>query len=414
MKSHTATALVLSLSTFASVSAFAAKAPDACSYLSSYQSWSLKGATSPSDFATAILNHDSSKLGALISADKSLVNTCVSVKTFDDGSAVPFSPLALAASVNDLVIAKQLNANGLERDLECPASNGFKFNPLDAAIVYSGDATMVDYLLNGVKIRFESGFFGWASSALHYAIFTGKKDSAATIIRYLGKGMVDLAGGRVGVEHITPLECAAEKGDYDSASLLLENQADPSAATANFTVLQASIASGNLDLVKLLVKKGADVNATFFYGWSPLMYAAEVGLDGAIQALLENKADASYRVRSLYPQSDGPLMYSAFDISAMYGRTKAIATLASFDQNGSIVKSKNELDQNALIAYANSNAYAGYDERTLNRALKPEVVQALLDAGVSKLEKDRFGKTAYDYAKEQGWSSATVLSILKP
>ncbi|KAK7409434.1 hypothetical protein QQX98_008395 [Neonectria punicea] len=49
--------------------------------------------------------------------------------------------------------------------------------------------------------------------------------------------------------------------------------------------------SGHEGIVKLLLEKGANVEAKDDYGWTPLLWAAENGHEGIVKLLLEKGAD---------------------------------------------------------------------------------------------------------------------------
>ncbi|MBP6851551.1 MAG: ankyrin repeat domain-containing protein [Rhodoferax sp.] len=85
--------------------------------------------------------------------------------------------------------------------------------------------------------------------------------------------------------------------------------------TADESPLMFASLDGHLDLAKLLISRGADVNKT---GWAPLHYAATRGHLAVMNLLLENHAyiDASS------PNGTTPLMMAAF-----YGTPSAVKLL---------------------------------------------------------------------------------------
>lgn len=60
-----------------------------------------------------------------------------------------------------------------------------------------------------------------------------------------------------------------------------------------FTALCAACLNGKLDVVKLLIKSGANVNAINKDGYSPLFVACENGYDNIVQFLLSAGADVN-------------------------------------------------------------------------------------------------------------------------
>ncbi len=63
------------------------------------------------------------------------------------------------------------------------------------------------------------------------------------------------------------------------------------------SALSASAASGEVELVRLFIEKGLDVNGVNIYGETALMKAADVSSAEAVKLLLESGADASARAR---------------------------------------------------------------------------------------------------------------------
>jgi len=103
----------------------------------------------------------------------------------------------------------------------------------------------------------------------------------------------------------TALMRAAFSGDLELVKLLLAKGADPAVVSKdNETVLEAAAALGfiqgyskgrsaaeRLDVITLLVDLGADVNAADDYGITPLMAAANMGEVSIIQFLVDRGAD---------------------------------------------------------------------------------------------------------------------------
>jgi ankyrin repeat protein len=103
----------------------------------------------------------------------------------------------------------------------------------------------------------------------------------------------------------TVLMRAAFSGDLELVKLLLAKGADPAVVSKdNETVLEAAAALGfiqgyskgrsaaeRLDVITLLVDLGADVNAADDYGITPLMAAANMGDVSIIQFLVDRGAD---------------------------------------------------------------------------------------------------------------------------
>ena len=72
----------------------------------------------------------------------------------------------------------------------------------------------------------------------------------------------------------TALMVASERGDIDIVMLLVKKGADVNASDWDgVTVLMVAASGGNLDVVKFLVRSGAKVNAKDNYGWTVAKWA---------------------------------------------------------------------------------------------------------------------------------------------
>lgn len=135
----------------------------------------------------------------------------------------------------------------------------------------------------------------------------------------------------------TPLQAAAGIGDYTLVRMLLERGADvnrPAFGHRSNTALQAVCAWDPVRLeertrkdgiIKLLLAKGADVNAVNPSGNTALTYAAQLGDLSTAFILLKHGArlDAIVRTRSM----TGEILQTALDIAAEDGRLDMVALL---------------------------------------------------------------------------------------
>jgi ankyrin repeat protein len=88
-----------------------------------------------------------------------------------------------------------------------------------------------------------------------------------------------------------PLFAAATKGHTELAKLLLASGANPDAPKPNsWTALHNAMATCHPEIAKLLINAGADVNATSITGATPLMIAAERGYTELVIMLLSKGA----------------------------------------------------------------------------------------------------------------------------
>ncbi|KAJ7136580.1 ankyrin repeat-containing domain protein, partial [Mycena epipterygia] len=95
-------------------------------------------------------------------------------------------------------------------------------------------------------------------------------------------------GGRYG----TPLYAASESADVDIVKLLLKGGADPNIEGGEYgTPLQVAVHAGDEEIVKILIQHGADVN-TQSGRYGTALYAASHGANfNIVKLLLDNGAD---------------------------------------------------------------------------------------------------------------------------
>lgn len=126
-------------------------------------------------------------------------------------------------------------------------------------------------------------------SALLWAAKIGRGDVAETSIRYHGKT------GTADEKYYTPLMWAASRGHVQVARLLLESGADVNynSSMLRFDAICLAIIAGHLETVELLISYGAEIGmrrSTSTYSPSPLEIAAANGMSTIVDVLLAHNA----------------------------------------------------------------------------------------------------------------------------
>jgi len=139
----------------------------------------------------------------------------------------------------------------------------------------------------------------------------------------------------INTDGMPALLMAVRESSFKAATVLLESpkiKVDVRNASDESPLMLAAL-KGELELCRLLIKKGADINKP---GWAPLHYAATNGHLAVMQLLLDNYAyiDASS------PNGTTPLM-----MAAHYGTVEAVKLLLDA---GADVSIKNDLQLTAL------------------------------------------------------------------
>jgi len=118
-------------------------------------------------------------------------------------------------------------------------------------------------------------------------------NNAMTTGNMNGKGDIPMSNvNAVNKSGHTMLMDAAKEGDLDGVKDLLRRGADLEAkSNKGKTALHYAAAHGNLDVVNLLLQNGADINARDKDWHTPLMLAAIYGCNHTVQALINQGAD---------------------------------------------------------------------------------------------------------------------------
>jgi ankyrin repeat protein len=122
------------------------------------------------------------------------------------------------------------------------------------------------------------------------------------MVRFLVENGADLSA-RIS-DGRTALNMAATKGRTAVVEYLLGLGGDPDGVGSGHTPLMIAAENNFYDMAKLLIRAGADVNATHpgegiyvgLRGWTPLVFAVKAGLVRMTKLLIEAGADVDYRV----------------------------------------------------------------------------------------------------------------------
>jgi ankyrin repeat protein len=113
---------------------------------------------------------------------------------------------------------------------------------------------------------------------------------------------------------------AAQSGRIDVVRLLIEHGADVNAkGMGGFTALHVAAGKGYRDIVELLLLNGADVNAKTRDLSTPLHMAVEGGAD-VVETLLEHGADSHFRNKDGESPLDRAKALGKEDIATLLGK----------------------------------------------------------------------------------------------
>lgn len=182
-----------------------------------------------------------------------------------------------------------------------------------------------------------------AQAVIDQSLLAAVLQNDAQKIANLARQGTDLNGAND--QGMPPLHIALQQESWTAAqALIAQPKTDVNLANGNGeTPLMLAAIKGRLDLVKLLIARGAYVNRE---GWTPLHYAASNGQPGQlpiIRLLLEQYAFINARS----PNDSTPLM-----MAAGYGSPEAVKLLID---EGAFLDVKNQQGMSALDFASRTN-----------------------------------------------------------
>jgi ankyrin repeat protein len=210
-------------------------------------------------------------------------------------------------------------------------------------MIMSNDAKKFQYLLDKDPALINASD-RWESTPLHWAARLEKPE--------IVKVLID-SGASVYARDIhgnTPMHCAAESwtpvtrpqwsrkyktvSSGEIVTLLVQNGADVDVANKyGFTPLHEAARSGDIKVVEVLIKAGANVNSKCVRrSFTPLHAAAYSGKSRAVEVLIKNGADINAK--------SGVIGNTPFHLAAASG-TKAVEVCRVFLDNGAMIDTKN-------------------------------------------------------------------------
>lgn len=188
----------------------------------------------------------------------------------------------------------------------------------------------------------------------------------------------------------TPLMGAIAKGDLEIVHFLLSQGAQLVSKDRNGKILQLALNEAaqrnRLDIVPILLQRGANVNETDEYGWTPLLTASIYHNFEMCKLLVQHGANVKICDR----QGVTPLMYSL--------STGIINMVKYFLEQGSDIEAKTYMGDTALLLAV---------ERS-----KVDCVKLLLQWGAETDIEDKFGNTLLSAAAKV--NAFDIVKILLP
>jgi len=200
----------------------------------------------------------------------------------------PGTAFAVAIEDGDADAVKELLK---EHSTETPIDYGeHKITPLLKA-AWDGEAEIVTLLLEaGAKINAKATDTG--ETALMNAVSSGHPEIVKILLE---KGADVTPKNKFDFNAFTS---AVAAGKMDMAGMLLDAGAKPDEGASGLTPLQFAASAGNVEMIRFLVKRGANVNYGVKTGGQTALLSAIYGAHPeAVEALIELKADVNARTK---------------------------------------------------------------------------------------------------------------------
>jgi len=173
----------------------------------------------------------------------------------------------------------------------------------------------------------------------------------------------------------------------------------PQQKKGGFTPLLAAAGANDIEMARLFVEKGVDVNTATGKNDTPLQLASSAGNLAMVKLLLAKGADVNAATTASLKVRKGPIALSHLTplmYAAPYGTPELLRTLIDA---GAQVNTKDIRDMTPLMLAVSSETQ------------NPEVVRLLLAKGADVKAKSNVGETALDWAKKFG--NPEVIGLLQ-
>jgi ankyrin repeat protein len=315
-----------------------------------------------------------------------------------------WTALHIAAERGHAAIIQPLIDKGANVNAGADPSTGSGITALHLAARNGHEKVLEILLENGAEIDYRAQ---QGRTALHWAAQNGRV-GAITLLLNKGANLEAKSSNR-----FTPLHMAAQAGEEAAAKILIERGSSFSAtADGGFSLLNCAARGGCVEVVNLALEKGFDVDFTTEFGIAHLMAAAAAfsqRRDDVVRLLLKKGADVSKK---------NAIGRTALQASVIHGFDTTVRLLL---ENGAEVDAQDEDGETALHHCAreghgvilqmlleqgaNVNIMTKAGVTALHLAANEgneAIVQYLVENGVDVAAKSQAGKTALELAAWNG------------
>jgi len=356
------------------------------------------------------------------------------VAAFDAHAGV--TPLHLAAQDGRTDVAADLLRHGAARDPRKSTRNRDNITPLHQAVYNAHPSTVAALLAAGCdpNVQADNGY-----AALHYAAQKGSVEMTKAILDASGCDVALRASTRE-QQDITALHLAVQSGSVDVVQALVAAGAPVDAGkrmgdgVSGVTALHQAVYQEREEIVAALLELGADAAGSMDGWYTPLHVAAEKGCTEIARRLVEATPEGAVDARASLGEH---VELTPLHVAAQHGHGDIIRMLVDAGADKSAERGFGDRGAITALHLAAENGFVDAAETLLETATSgaerdrllnardslgftalhlaaqyqfPNVVRALVVAGIDVSARTNDGLTAWNIADQQ--HDAAILQIL--
>jgi ankyrin repeat protein len=253
-----------------------------------------------------------------------LFGTAADVKRLLDGGLDPNAATASGGTTALMMAAPHVDKMTLllDRGASVNARAKSRFSALMVAAQYQDGDPAINLLLDrGAQVAPPAdGAPVFGANPFFLASYAGNTQSLKRLLASGSK--LDDAMIVIGTSRATPMLGAFKFGDIDTARALLDLGAPVDFADGNnITMLSRSVLNNEVEMARMLIARGANVNSTDKMGMTPLLWAAAMDFGDTAMSELLVKSGARRDVRN----KDG---LTPLELARQYGHNYQLSVLA--------------------------------------------------------------------------------------
>lgn len=225
---------------------------------------------------------------------------------------------------------------------------------------------------------------------------------------------------------IPALHGAAYEGDLKEVKFLLMFKDVDSRDHLNRTPLHLAIEGEQLEAVKYLLKRGADIEAVDMYSWASLLYSAKVGNISILKHLIDNGANIGGNVKAVSSPLRMATKKGHLDVVKILLESGAKVNRRGYRGFTALYEASNNIEITMLLLengadvnsmsdrHTHNDGSIDYEETVLHRAIfhkNVEVVKALLENGADVTINHGDGRTTLEVAEH--YENKEIIKFIK-